>query len=59
MPFESKSQQKLFFAKEAREELPQGTARRWAHETKDIQRLPEKKQKARKRKRKQTRKGRR
>ena len=45
MPFKSKSQQRLFFAKEARHELPKGTAKRWAHETKNIKRLPERKKK--------------
>lgn len=41
MPFKSKSQQRFFFAAEARGELPQGTARRWAHHTKNIKKLPE------------------
>jgi len=40
MPFKSKSQMKLFFAKEARGELPKGTAEHWARETKDIKHLP-------------------
>ena len=43
MPFKSKAQQRLFFAKESRGELPRGTARRWAHETKNIRGLPERK----------------
>lgn len=42
MPFKSKSQQRLFFAKEQRGELPKGTAMEWAHKTKDIKKLPEK-----------------
>lgn len=41
MPFRSKAQMRLFFAKEKRGELPKGTARRWAHETKSISKLPE------------------
>ncbi len=41
MPFESKAQQRKFFAMEARGEIPKGTARRWAHETPDIKALPE------------------
>jgi hypothetical protein len=42
MPFKSKAQQRLFFAKEARHELPKGTSKEWADETKDIKYLPEK-----------------
>lgn len=42
MPFKSRSQQRLFFAKEARGELPEGKALEWARETKDIKKLPEK-----------------
>jgi len=45
MPFKSKSQQRMMFAKEAAGEVAKGTARRWAHETKDMKRLPEKKRK--------------
>lgn len=45
MPYESKSQHRLFRAKEAEGELPKGTASKWAHETKDIKRLPEHKRK--------------
>lgn len=41
MPFTSKAQQKLFFAKEARGELPKGTAIEWAHATKNLKNLPE------------------
>ena len=43
MPYKSKAQQRLFFAKEARGELPRGTARRWAHETKNLKKLPQRK----------------
>jgi hypothetical protein len=42
MPFKSKSQQRFMFAAEARGELPEGTAKRWTHETQDIKGLPEK-----------------
>ncbi len=42
MPFRSKAQQRFMFAAEARGELPEGTARRWAHETPSIKKLPEK-----------------
>lgn len=42
MPYTSKSQMRLFFAKEKRGELPKGTARRWAHHTPSIKKLPEK-----------------
>ncbi len=45
MPFKSKAQMRLFFAKESRGELPKGTARRFAHETKSISKLPERKKK--------------
>lgn len=41
MPYKSKSQERLFFAKEARGELPKGKAEEWAHETKNIKKLPE------------------
>ena len=50
MPYKSKAQERLFFAKEARGELPKGTAKEWAHETKNIKKLPEHKKKATKRK---------
>ena len=43
MPFKSKSQMRHFFAAEDRGELPKGTANRWAHHTKNISSLPEKK----------------
>jgi len=42
MPYKSKSEQRLMFAKEAKGELPKGTAEEWAHETKNIKKLPEK-----------------
>jgi hypothetical protein len=42
MPFKSQSQARLFFAKEARGELPKEKALEWAHKTKDIKKLPEK-----------------
>ena len=41
MPYKSKSQQRFFFAAEARGELKPGTAREWAHKTKNIKKLPE------------------
>jgi hypothetical protein len=41
MPFRSKAQQRLFFAKEASGDLPAGTAERWARETPSIKALPE------------------
>ena len=47
MPFTSRAQQRFMFAAEARGELPEGTARRWAHETKDIKKLPERVRKQR------------
>lgn len=50
MPFKSKAQSRLFFAKEARGELPKGTAERFAHETPGgIKGLPERKGKRRRR----------
>lgn len=42
MPFKSKSQQRWMFAAEADNKLPKGTAKRWAHHTKNIKDLPEK-----------------
>lgn len=54
MPFESKAQQRYMFAAEKRGDLKPGTAKRWAHETKDIKHLPERK---RGRKHKRGRKG--
>jgi hypothetical protein len=47
VPFKSKSQMRLFFAKEKRGELPAGTAEEWAGETPDIGALPDRKKKAR------------
>jgi hypothetical protein len=46
MPFKSKAQQRFMFAAEDRGEVPKGTAKRWADETKDIKGLPERKKKA-------------
>lgn len=43
MPFTSKRQARFFFAAEKRHDLPKGTASRWAHHTKDMSALPEKK----------------
>jgi hypothetical protein len=45
VPFRSKAQQRYLFAAEARGEVPKGTARRWAKETKNIESLPERKMK--------------
>lgn len=45
MPFKSKAQMRLFFAKERRGELPKGKAKEWAKETKSISSLPERKSK--------------
>lgn len=42
MPFKSKAQRRWMFAAEARGEVPKGTARRWARETKkQHKKLPE------------------
>jgi len=41
MPFKSKAQMRAFFAMEDRGELPKGTAKKWAKETKNISSLPE------------------
>lgn len=41
MPFKSKAQQRFMFAAEDRGDVPKGTARRWAHHTPDIKKLPE------------------
>lgn len=46
MPFKSKAQQALFFAKEQKGELPKGTAKRWAKHTPNIKSLPEHAKKA-------------
>jgi hypothetical protein len=42
MPFKSKAQQRWMFAAEARGEVPEGTAHRWAKHTKNMRKLPEK-----------------
>lgn len=41
MPFVSQSQRRLFFALERSGHLRKGTSRKWAKETKNIHRLPE------------------
>lgn len=41
MPFKSKAQQRYMFAAEARGDVEEGTASRWAKKTKDIKGLPE------------------
>jgi hypothetical protein len=46
MPYKSKAQMRLFFAKEKRGELPKGTAERWAEHTPSIKALPEHKKEA-------------
>ena len=46
MPYQSKSQHRAFRAMEARGELPKGTSSRWAHHTKSMKKLPEKKKKS-------------
>lgn len=45
MPYKSKAQMRLMFAKESAGEVKKGTALRWAHETKNIKGLPEHKKK--------------
>jgi hypothetical protein len=56
MPFQSKAQQRYMFAAEGRGELPEGTADRWAKETPDMKRLPDRKGKKKsKRKHKRSR----
>ena len=42
MPFKSKAQMGWMFAAEKRGEVKKGTARRWAHHTPNIKKLPEK-----------------
>lgn len=42
MPYKSKSQMRKFFAMEGRDEMPKGTAERWAKHTPNIKKLPEK-----------------
>ena len=41
MPFKSQAQRRWMFAAEDRGEVPEGTAERWAHHTKDMKHLPE------------------
>jgi len=41
MPLKSKAQQGWMFAAEERGELPKGTAKEWAHHTKNIKSLPQ------------------
>ena len=41
MPFKSKAQLKKFAMLEKAGKLPKGTTSQWAHETKNIKRLPE------------------
>ena len=41
MPFKSKAQMRLFFAKEKKGELPKGTAETWIKHTPNISSLPE------------------
>ena len=48
MPFKSKAQQRFMFAAESRGDVKPGTARKWAHETKNMKRLPEKVKKRKK-----------
>ncbi len=48
MPFKSKAQMRKFFAMEKRGELPKGKAMEWAHETKNIKSIPEKKKRKKK-----------
>lgn len=48
MPYKSRSQARFFFSAESRGELPKGTARRWAHHTPNIKKLPNKVRKRKK-----------
>jgi len=41
MPFKSKAQMRMFYAKEAKGELPEGTAKTWVEHTKNLKNLPE------------------
>lgn len=41
MPFSSKAQMRLFFAKEKRGDLPKGITKKWAAHTPSIKKLPE------------------
>jgi len=42
MPYKSKSQMRKFFVMEKRDQLPKGTAKKWAKHTKNIKQLPQK-----------------
>jgi len=42
VPYQSKSQVRMMFAKAAAGEVKKGTAERWAHETPDMKHLPDK-----------------
>ena len=42
MPFKSKAQMRKFFEMEKQGKLPKGTSKEWAHETKNIKKLPNK-----------------
>lgn len=42
MPYKSKSQQRAFFAMEAKGELPKGTAKKWMAHTENFSELPDK-----------------
>ena len=42
MPFKSKAQQRFMFAAQAEGSIPEGMANRWAKETKNFKKLPEK-----------------
>ena len=41
MPYKSKAQQRFMFAAEKRGDVEDGTAERWAKETPDMKKLPE------------------
>jgi hypothetical protein len=45
MPFKSKKQARLMFLMEKQGKLKKGTAKKWAHETPNLKRLPEYKRK--------------
>lgn len=49
MPYESKAQAKKFRVLEQEGKLKPGTASRWAHETRNLKRLPEHKRRQKKR----------
>ena len=42
MPYKSRSQQRAFFAMEAKGELPKGTAKKWMKHTTNFNELPDK-----------------